>query len=57
MDNGLILFDIDHTIIDTDKLRSQILEQIIVVTKNIIKCTTGDVAYGILIVEEKMVNI
>jgi FMN phosphatase YigB (HAD superfamily) len=56
MDNGIILFDIDHTIIDTDKLRSHLIEEIIAVTKAIIKCTTGDVAYGILVVEEKMVK-
>lgn len=56
MNNSVILFDIDHTLFDTDKLRSLIMENIIVVTKNLIKCTTGDVAYGILVTEEKMLR-
>lgn len=56
MNNSVILFDIDHTILDTDKLRSQVMENIIGITKSLVKCTTGDVAYGILVTEEKIVQ-
>src|SRR6476659_8117625 len=54
MENSVILFDIDHTILDTDRLRANILENVIKITKSLVKCTTGDVAYAILVVEEKL---
>lgn len=56
MDNSIILFDIDHTILDTDKLRADVIENIIGITKSLVKCTTGDVAYGILMTEEKIIH-
>ena len=56
MDNSVILFDIDHTLLDTDKLRSQVLENVVGLIKSIIRCNTADAVNGILIAEDRMLR-